>query len=140
MDMLTFELQAKRLNERASRVSAKEVSFEIDSGVNPRADAFSPMELLLAAQAACFLKGIERTSPTLNFEFSSVDITLTAKRPINEARIAEIRYEIRIGTQESDERLELLHKNLKKHGTIFNTISAGTNLIGELVRSADSSD
>lgn len=134
MDMLRFELQAKRINDHASSVSAKEVSFEIDSGVNPRPDAFSPMELLLAAQAACFLKGIERVSPTLNFEFSTVDINLTATRPINEARIDEIRYEIKVGTQESDERLELLHKNLKKHGTIFNTISAGTSLSGHLVR------
>jgi len=136
MDSLSFEISAKRLDERSSRVTAKEVVLEIDSGVDPRTDALSPIELLLAAQAACFLKGIERLSPTLNFRFSDVSVKLEAVRPLNEARIESISYLIEISTDESDERLALMHKNLKKHGTIFNTISHGTNLVGELVRAS----
>jgi uncharacterized OsmC-like protein len=131
---MNFELTARRLSDNASEVQSKDVTLGIDSGISPRSDALSPMELLLAAQAACFLKGIERTAPTLNFEFSEVNIKLNATRPVLEARIEEIQYLIEIKTLESDERLELLHKNLKKHGTIYNTISAGTNLHGQLVR------
>lgn len=130
---MNFELSATRLSSTASEVHSKEVTLEIDSGINPRPDALSPMELLLAAQAACFLKGIERTAPTLNFEFTGVNIKLHATRPVLEARIEEINYLIEIETSESDDRLELMHKNLKKHGTIYNTISAGTSLRGELV-------
>jgi uncharacterized OsmC-like protein len=136
MEMMNFELTAKRLSNTASEARSKDVTLEIDSGINPRPDALSPMELLLAAQAACFLKGIERTAPALNFEFTRVDVTLNATRPVLEARINEINYLIEIETSESEERLELMHKNLKKHGTIYNTISAGTSLRGELVARA----
>lgn len=134
MEMLTFEVSAVRNNDHASTLSAKDVELEIDSGVNPRPDALSPIELLLAAQAGCFLKGIERTAPTLNFKFSGVNIWLSATRPVAEARIEQISYRIQIATDESQERIDLLHKNLQKHGTIYNTLSQGTKLVGELVR------
>ena len=136
MELMNFELTAKRLTDSASEVHSKDVTLEIDSGISPRPDALSPMELLLAAQAACFLKGIERTAPKLNFEFTGVNIKLHATRPVLDARIEEIDYLIQIQTSESDERLELMHKNLKKHGTIYNTISAGTKLKGKLVRAS----
>jgi uncharacterized OsmC-like protein len=136
MEMMNFELTAKRLSNTASEARSKDVTLEIDSGINARSDALSPMELLLASQAACFLKGIERTAPTLNFEFTGVKVKMHATRPVLEARIDEISYLIEIETNESDERLEMMHKNLKKHGTIYNTISAGTSLRGELVARA----
>jgi len=37
-------------------------------------------------------------------------------------------------TDESDQRLRLLHENVKKYGTVFNTVSPGTELSGVLVR------
>jgi len=41
---------------------------------------------------------------------------------------------IDVDTDESDTRLELLHKNVKKYGTVVNTVSAGTVLNGVLRR------
>lgn len=136
MDLMSFELTARRLSDTSSEVNSKDVTLEIDSGIDPRTDALSPMELLLAAQAACFLKGIERTAPTMNFQFSDVRVKLRATRPKLEARIEEIEYLIKITSRESDERLGLMHKNLQKHGTIYNTISSGTKLHGKLVRAS----
>ena len=37
-------------------------------------------------------------------------------------------------TDEPDRRLELLHDNVKKYGTVFNTVAPGTDLQGVLVR------
>jgi hypothetical protein len=45
-----------------------------------------------------------------------------------------IEYRIVVDTDESDARLELLHKNVKKYGTVFNTVSAGTVLSGTMQR------
>lgn len=90
----------------------------------------------MASQAACFIKGIERIAPTLNFSFSKVDVFLEAQRPEAEARISDLSYRIEIETEETDARLELLHKNLKRQGTIYNTISASANLHGEIIRVA----
>ena len=39
-----------------------------------------------------------------------------------------------IDTDESDSRLALLHKNVKKYGMVFNAVAPGTNLSGLLVR------
>ena len=89
---------------------------------------------LLASQAACFIKGIERLAPTLEFDFRGVQVFLEADRPENEAKIAQIRYQVVIETDESDQRIALMHKNLQKQGTIHNTLSAGTELVGSVTR------
>ena len=133
--MLRFQIQAHRVNENGSELTAKEAQLTLDTSIAGRVDALNPVELLLAAQAACFIKGIERLAPTLNFEYTGVEVSLEADRPEDQARISQLRYQIRIDTKESDQRLELLHKNLKKQGTIYNTISAGTELIGNVIRS-----
>jgi len=49
-------------------------------------------------------------------------------------RLESVRYEIIVDTDESDQRLRLLHENVKKYGTVFNTVSPGTELSGVLVR------
>jgi hypothetical protein len=49
-------------------------------------------------------------------------------------RLERIDYEIVVDTDEPDRRLELLHDNVKKDGTVFNTVAPGTNLRGVLVR------
>lgn len=41
-------------------------------------------------------------------------------------------YEIVVDPDESDRRLELLHDNVKKFGTVFNTVAPGTQLSGVL--------
>lgn len=49
-------------------------------------------------------------------------------------KMVSIWYEIIVDTDESDQRLELLHNNLKKYGTVYNTIAPGTNLDGLIRR------
>jgi hypothetical protein len=39
-----------------------------------------------------------------------------------------IEYEIVVDTEEPDRRLTLLHDNVRKYGTVFNTVAPGTNL------------
>jgi hypothetical protein len=47
-------------------------------------------------------------------------------------------YELIVDTDESDRRLELLHMNVRKYGTISNTVAAATVLTGRIVRAAGS--
>lgn len=49
-------------------------------------------------------------------------------------RIESITYEIVVDTDEPDRRLALLHENVKKYGTVFNTVAPGTDLSGVLRR------
>jgi hypothetical protein len=45
-----------------------------------------------------------------------------------------IDYEIIVDSDEPDRRLALLHDNVKKFGTVFNTLAPGTQLNGVLRR------
>jgi len=46
--------------------------------------------------------------------------------------------EIIVDSDESDARLALLHENVKKYGTVFNTIAPGTQLSGVMRRKSAS--
>jgi len=39
-----------------------------------------------------------------------------------------------VDTDESDQRLALLHENVRKYGTVFNTVAPGTSISGEIRR------
>jgi len=99
-----------------------------------RADAFNPAELLLAALSACIIKGIERITPILKFELRGVEVRVDGVRQDVPPKMESITYEIIVDSDESQKRLELLHENVKKYGTVFNTILPGTQLSGVLRR------
>lgn len=129
---MTFEVRAKRTDAAGSLVFSKEAQLVIDTSMAGRPDALNPVELLLASLSACIIKGIERVAGTLAIEYDSVDVSLTAHRPEDEARIEDITYVITVGTSSDQAKLELLHKNLMKFGTIYNTVKSGTKLNGEI--------
>ena len=132
-EIMTFQVSAARIDACGSTVRSKNVELTIDTSVAGRLDALNPVELLLASLSACMIKGIERVAGTLGIEYKSVDVSLTAHRPVDEARIDDISYLVRIETETDRNKLDLLHKNLMKFGTIFNTIKNGTTLAGEVV-------
>ena len=80
------------------------------------------------------IKGIERVAPLLKFSFRGVEVRIHGVRQDVPPRLERIDYEIRVDTDESDRRLELLHENVRKYGTVFNTVAPGTTLSGVLVR------
>jgi uncharacterized OsmC-like protein len=132
--VLEYVVQAKRIDAHGSVASTKEATVILDTDVNGRRDAFNPAELLLAAVAACMLKGIERVTPLLNFKLRGVEVRLHAVRQDSPPKLASIAYEIIVDTDEADHRVDLLHNNVKKYGTVFNTVAPGTELAGVLRR------
>lgn len=49
-------------------------------------------------------------------------------------KMESMTYEIIVDTDEDDRKLDLLHENVKKYGTVFNTVAPGTKLSGVLRR------
>jgi uncharacterized OsmC-like protein len=70
----------------------------------------------------------------LHFELRGVDVRLHATRQDAPPKIVGVDYEIIVDTDESDQRLELLHTNVRKYGTISNTVAGATRLEGVLRR------
>lgn len=65
--MLEYDVVAKRIDAHGSAAHCKDAEIILDTDVNGRVDAFNPAELLLAAIAACMIKGIERIAPMNHF-------------------------------------------------------------------------
>ena len=132
--MLEYRVEARRIDAHGSVASAKEATLAMDTDVAGRRDAFNPAELLLAAIAACMVKGIERVTPMIKFAFGGVEVKLHGVRQDSPPKMVSIHYEIIVDTDESDQRLELLHTNVRKYGTISNTVAAATRLEGVIRR------
>ena len=50
--------------------------------------------------------------------------------------MASIEYTLTVDTDESDARLALLHQNVMKFGTVYNTLAASTTISGSIRRAA----
>jgi len=131
---LTFDVRSERINHQISVSFCKDAKIDLDTNLAGNSSAFNPAELLLAALSACMIKGIERVAPILEFKFSGVEIKLQGIRQDVPPKMESIKYEIIIDTNEDDHRLELLHKNIKQYGTVYNTVLPGTDLSGKIRR------
>ncbi len=131
---LEFDVAASRLSAKTSQAICKRATIALDTDMAGNPAAFNPAELLLAALSACMIKGIERVVPILKFELRGVEVRVHGVRQDAPPRLEYISYVIEVDTDEPDHRLALLHENVKKYGTVFNTVAPGTDLSGRLVR------
>lgn len=134
---LQFDVLSRRESEHASSAACKNARIDLDTDLAGNPDAFNPAELLLAALSACMIKSIERVTPILKFQLRGVEVQVHGVRQDVPPRMESIRYEIVVDTDEPDRRLDLLHDNVRKFGTVFNTIAPGTDLSGVLRRKGE---
>ena len=113
---LTFQVIARRTDAHGSIARCKDA------------------ELLLAALSACMIKGIERVTPIPKFRLRGVEVRVHGVRQDVPPRLESIDCEILVDSDENEQRLALLHDNVRKYGTVFNTIAPGTRLSGVLRR------
>jgi len=55
-----------------------------------------------------------------------------AERRATPPQMTRMRYRIEIITDEAQARVDLLHRNIRKYGTITNTLAAAVDLTGEV--------
>lgn len=134
--MLEYHVTARRLDQNGAVATAKNAQLTLDTDLAGRADAFNPAELFLASIAACMIKGIERVTPMLKFDLRGVEVRLHAVRQDAPPLIVSVDYQLIVDTDESDQRLDLLHRNVRKYGTISNTVALATRLEGTIGRRA----
>jgi uncharacterized OsmC-like protein len=132
--MLAYQVNATRIDTHGSRAHCKNADILLDTDASGREDAFNPAELLLAAIAACMIKGIERVTPLLKFDLRGVEVRVHGVRQDTPPMMVSVDYELIVDTDEDDFRLDLLHQNVQRYGTIFNTVAAATKLEGTIKR------
>ncbi len=132
--ILEYRVSARRNNAHGSVATTKDAEVILDTDINGRPDAFNPAELFLASITACMIKGIERVTPILHFELRGVEVHLHGVRQDSPPKMVSVDYELIVDTDEDDHRLDLLHQNVRKYGTISNTVAAALKLEGSIRR------
>lgn len=121
----TYRVTATAEAGGPASVGAGRVTIPLDAGwaVPPTGDP-GPAELLAGAFAACLVENVARAGSLLGSEYRDVDVEVRATRQDSPPRFVEIVYEMRLTTEESPRRVDLLHANLRRFGTVYNTLAA----------------
>ena len=116
-----------------SRIRCAETDVKADTGSVSDGFRPGPAELFCASLAACLLKNIERYSELLPFDYETAAIQVEAERQESPPLMTRMHYRIEIVTNEPQSRVDLLHKNIRKYGTITNTLASACELTGEIL-------
>jgi uncharacterized OsmC-like protein len=130
---MRYEVEARIVGPGVSEAACKSSRIAFDSSPGQSPDLPGPAELLASAFAACLLKNVGRFSEMLPFHHEGAAVRVTVEREDHPPRFARIRYELRIVTDEEPMRVDLLHRNLQKYGTVYNTLAAACDVAGELI-------
>lgn len=115
-------------NIRCNTTDIRADTGSVSDGFRP-----GPAELLCASLAACLLKNIERYSELLPFQYEVATVEVEAEPQVALPRMTRMHYRIEIATEEPAHRVDLLHRNIRKFGTITNTLAAACELTGEVI-------
>jgi uncharacterized OsmC-like protein len=130
---LRYEVSARIVRPGVSEAHAKQAMIAFDSSPAISEELPGPAELLCTAFAACLLKNVERFSRMLPFEQHGASVRVVARREQNPPRFTSMHYELRVITDEPPNHIELLHRNLAKHGTVYNTLAESCEISGQVV-------
>lgn len=131
--VMSYQVEARTCGPGVSGARLKETAITFDTSAGQSTVLPGPADLLTLAFAACVLKNVERFAGMLPFRYERASIAVTAEREAPPPRISRIRYVLTVHTDEPAQRIELLHRNIRKFGTIYNTLAATCDVDGEIV-------
>ncbi|MCW2621138.1 MAG: osmotically inducible protein [Frankiales bacterium] len=136
---IVYVVKAQSAGGGTARAAAGSATITFDAGwAQPPSGLPGPAELLASAFAACLLKNVERSSQLLPFRYEHAEVEVRARRQDAPPKFVEISYDLRLVTDEPERRVELLHRNLRQYGTVYNTLAAVCDVHGEIVVTAAS--
>lgn len=131
--MLEYTVEAEQVVPNVSTARAKRAQIFFDSSPGQSEHLLNPAELLLSAFSACMLKNVERLAPTLRFNYTHAAVHVHGVREDKPPRLVSIDWELILWTDEPPPRVDLLERNLRKQGTIYNTMAASCAVEGRVI-------
>ena len=129
----TYTVTAHTNGDSTSTAVTKREAIRFDSSPRQGDELPGPADLLTAAFAACMLKNVERMGGLLPFGWTSASVEVVAERQDSPPKMVAITYRLEVVTDEPDHRVDLLHRNISRYGTIYNTLAATCDVSGEVV-------
>ncbi|MDZ7734252.1 MAG: OsmC family protein [Acidimicrobiia bacterium] len=128
----SYRVRASTTGTGTSDIHTKRSVITFDSSPRQGEQLPGPADLLTSAFAACIIKNVERMRELLPFEFESATLDVHAERQDKPPRIVHIGYTLTVVTDEPEQRVDLLHRNIQRHGTIFNTLDSACDVTGTI--------
>jgi uncharacterized OsmC-like protein len=128
-----YRIEACVVRPGVSAATSKGTVIEFDTSAGQSDVLPGPADLLTMAFAACVLKNVERFSQLLAFRYQQASITVTSERQDSPPKMIRVTYSLRLITDEPDHRVDLMHRNIRQHGTIYNTLAAACEVSGKVV-------
>ena len=131
--MLEYQILAESKAGGKAAAQAKKSIVSFDAAAESGDQWPNPAELFLSAFAACILKNVERYSHILHTPYSRASISVRGWRRDIPPAMVKVEHELTVWSSEDDRKMELLHRNIKKFGTIYNTVLASCEVSGILI-------
>ena len=128
----SYEARAATTGADVSMIHTRQSAVPFDSSPHQGEELPGPADLLTSAFAACMIKNVERMGELLPFQFERATVDVHAERQDRPPRIARITYELTVVTDEPEHRVDLLHRNIQRHSTIFNTLDEACDVTGTI--------
>jgi uncharacterized OsmC-like protein len=129
----SYEIEARVVRPGVSAATSKQAVIEFDTSAVRSEILPGPADLLTMAFAACVLKNVERFSQILPFRYQGASIKVVADRQEASPKMIRVTYSLQLVTDEPEQRVELLHRNIRKYGTIYNTLAATCDVSGKVL-------
>lgn len=129
----SYQVDAAVVRPGVAAGTSKKTVIEFDTSAEQGDVLPGPADLLTMAFAACVLKNVERFSHILPFRYESASISVQSERQDAPPRMTKVSYSLRLVTDEPQTRVDLLHRNIRKHGTIYNTLATLCDVSGEVL-------
>lgn len=130
--MLDFKIKAESLKGGIAKSEANNSNINFDASAGRKENLPNPAELLLSSLAACMLKNVERFSEILKFDYEKATVEIIGIRNDSPPSMEKISYTLKVKSTMDKKKLNLLHKNILKFGTITNTLAKSTELNGTI--------
>lgn len=132
-----YVVTATARGDGTAEASAGSETIRFDAAwARPPSGLPGPADLLASALAACLLKNVERAGQLLPFRYEHARVEVRARRQDAPPRFVEVSYEVHLVTDEPSRRVDLLHRNLRQYGTVYNTLAAVCDVHGEVITTA----
>jgi uncharacterized OsmC-like protein len=129
-----YRITARSVSSGPAEAFAGSEVIHFDAGWGgPDSRLPGPAELLASAFAACMLKNLARTGKLLHFHYESAEVDVAAHRQDVPPKFTRITYALTLVTDEPAHRIDLIHRNLRQFGTVYNTLAAGCVIDGRVV-------
>ena len=127
-----YEARAATTGTGVALIHTRKATVPFDSSPDQGEELPGPADLLTSAFAACMIKNVERMGELLPFQFESASVEVQAECHDNPPKITRITYALTVVTDEPDHRVDLLHRNIQRHSTIYNTLAAACEITGTI--------